>query len=287
MTTEQGRMSRIQKALRKSRIDNGKGKGKGKTKARGDHLDATDQYIAINPDAINFAELPTLKPDDDLLEANHVVSVQPDAPARSIYKILRTRILQRLRSSHWNILGVTGSGPGEGKTLTAINLAYSLSHDVNYRVILVDLDLRRPSVHTALGIEPTKDLNSYIEGKASLKDVLVRPGEERLAVLTNQTTHRDSSEVLSAPVIVDLVNEFRSLGPNTIVVIDLPPVLAGDDVLALSPLMDAILLVVAEGSCKREYLAGMQELLNESDVIGAVLNRSREKSSSMEYYGYY
>ena len=272
-------MSRIQKALAKSRV--------GDRRFSRERLEDTDRYLAINPDAVDFTKLPMRVPDSDLLESNHVVAVQPDSPARSIYKILRTRVLHKLKTSGWNILGVTGSGPGEGKTLTAINLAYSLSHDVNYRVILVDLDLRRPAIHATLGIEPINDLGSYLSGNANLQSVLVRPGEDRLAVLLNLTVQRDSSEVLSSPAIVELVNEFRSLGPETIVVFDLPPVLAGDDVLAISPLMDAVLLVVAEGSCKRENLAHMNELLRETEVIGAVLNRSREKSSSMEYYGYY
>ena len=226
-------------------------------------------------------------PEEDHLTENRIVAVQPDVSARSIYKMLRTRVLHRMRTSNWNILGVTGSGPGEGKTLTAINLAYSLSHDVNYEVILVDLDLRRPSVHSVLGIEPQNDLESYIRGEAKLEEVLIRPGEKRLAVLPNLTRHRDSSEVLSSPEVVSLVGELRSLGPNVITVFDLPPALAGDDVLAFSPLMDAILLVVAEGICKRPNLLAMQELLKETEVVGTVLNRSREQSSSMEYYGYY
>jgi Mrp family chromosome partitioning ATPase len=218
--------------------------------------------------SIDFAEIPSQWPDEDLLVENRIVAAQPDSPSRSVYKMLRTRILHRMRTSNWNVLGVSGSGPGEGKTLSAINLAYSLSHDVNYEVILVDLDLRRPSVHSVLGLEPEKDLES-------------------LAVLPNMTSHRDSSEVLSSPQIVNLVGELRSLGRNTITVFDLPPVLAGDDVLAFSPLMDAILLIVAEGICKRPNLLAMQELLKDSEVIGMVLNRSREQSSSMEYYGYY
>jgi Mrp family chromosome partitioning ATPase len=237
--------------------------------------------------SIDFAEIPSQWPDEDLLVENRIVAAQPDSPSRSVYKMLRTRILHRMRTSNWNVLGVSGSGPGEGKTLSAINLAYSLSHDVNYEVILVDLDLRRPSVHSVLGLEPEKDLESYIQGDASLEEVLVRPGEKRLAVLPNMTSHRDSSEVLSSPQIVNLVGELRSLGRNTITVFDLPPVLAGDDVLAFSPLMDAILLIVAEGICKRPNLLAMQELLKDSEVIGMVLNRSREQSSSMEYYGYY
>jgi protein-tyrosine kinase len=276
-------MSRIQDALVKTRST----KDDRKSKSTFDTVESANNGAIVEPPSIDFASLPDFWPDDDLLIQNRIVSAQPDDAARTVYKILRTRILHRMRASNWNILGVSGSGPGEGKTLTAINLAYSLSHDVNYNVILVDFDLRRPSVHTVLGIEPRHDLESYIQGQASIEECLVRPGEKRLAVLPNLTTHRDSSEILSSPAIVNLVDYLRSLGPKTITVFDLPPVLAGDDVLAFSPLMDAILLVVAEGMCKRQNLLGMQELLKETEVIGTVLNQSREQSSSMEYYGYY
>jgi len=277
-------MSRIRESLAKSRTSTSEAD---RSTSTIDTVSKVNGGGETDSPLLDFTEIPTLRPDEDLLIENRVVAVQPDSPARSIYKILRTRILHRMRTSNWNILGVSGSGPGEGKTLTAINLAYSLSHDVNYRVVLLDLDLRRPSVHTVLGMEPRFDLQSYIDGKASLKQALVRPGENRLAVLANMTTHRDSSEVLSSPRIVSLIDELRSLGPNTITIVDLPPVMAGDDVLAFSPLMDALLLVVAEGLCKRQNLAGMQEFLGEAQIIGTVLNRSRERSSTMEYYGYY
>lgn len=276
-------MSRIQDALMKSRSAN----EDPSTKAAFETVEPANSEASLASRTIDFSGLPIVFPDEKLFTDNRIVAAQPDSPARAVYKILRTRIFQRMRTSNWNLLGVSGSGPNEGKTLTAINLAYSLSHDVNYQVILVDLDLRRPSIHSMLGLEPECTLDSYIRGDSKLEDILVRPGEKRLAVISNLTAYRDSSEILSSPAIVGLVGELRSLGPKTITVFDLPPVLAGDDVLAFSPLMDAILLVVAEGICKRQNLLGMQELLRDTELIGTVLNRSRERSSSMEYYGYY
>jgi protein-tyrosine kinase len=238
-------------------------------------------------DDIDFSKLPNLTPDQECLIKNRIVAAQPDAPARAVYKVLRTRVLQRLRTSNWNVLGVSGTGPGEGKTMTAINLAYSLAQNVNHRVILVDLDLRRPSIHSYLGIAPKHDLTKFLNGSEKLADILVRPGESRLAILTNQTTFRDSSEVLSSPKLVSMIHQLRNLGPKTITVIDLPPILAGDDVLAFSPLIDALLLVVAQGTCRRDHLVQVQELLHDTAILGAVLNRSREKSATSGYYEYY
>lgn len=238
-------------------------------------------------DGIDFSSMPNMAPDQQCLIDNKIVAALPDAPERAVYKVLRTRVLQRLRASQWNVIGVSGTGPGEGKTVTAINLAYSLAQDVNHQVILVDLDLRRPSVHTYLGIDPRHDLSSYLNGSKDLKDILVRPDESRLAILTNQTTYRDSSEVLSSPELGALVQRLRNLGPKTITIFDLPPALAGDDVLAFSPLIDALLLVVAEANCRREYLAEANELLKDVNILGTILNKSREKTPSGGYYDYY
>lgn len=236
---------------------------------------------------IDFSKLRVMIPDEECLETYRIVAALKDAPERFAYKVLRTRVTQRLRSSQFNVIGVTGAGPGEGKTLTAINLAFSLAQDVNYQVILADLDLRRPSVHEYLGLSPRYDLTSLLNGTSKLEEALICPNVNRLAVLTNQTTYRDSSEILSSPEMAGIIHQLKSFGPKTITIVDLPPVLASDDVIAISPLLDTLLLVVGQGRCRREDLKEAQELLKDSEVIGVVLNGTREKSAATGYYDYY
>lgn len=278
-------MGRIAEELAKAKKS--KASDNGKSKKRNADPVNFRAPASIDSGGIEFASLPNVPLDDEVLVENRIVAAQPEAPERSVYKVLRTRVLQRLRASAWNVLGVSGTGPGEGKTLTAINLAFSLAQDVSHRVILIDLDLRRPSIHSYLGVEPKHDLSDYLNGSLELKDILVRPGEDRLAIMTNQTAFRDSSEVLSSPEMGALIHQLRNLGPKTITVLDLPPVLAGDDVLAISPLIDAMLLVVAQGMCKREHLAEAHELVKEANILGVILNRSRDRSSSQGYYDSY
>lgn len=243
---------------------------------------------AIEPEhSIDFSKLPVVVPDPDCLEKYRVVAALKEAPERTAYKVLRTRVLQRLRASQFNVIGVTGAGPGEGKSLTAINFAYTLAQDVNHQVILLDLDLRRPSLHEYLGIAPPKDLSDLLRGNAKLEDVLVCPNANRLAVVTCQEPFRDSSETLSSPEMASIIHQVQSLGQKTITVVDLPPVLASDDVIAFSPIVDALLLVVGQGRCRREDLRETQELLRDSEILGVVLNRSREKSAAVGYYDYY
>jgi len=278
-------MGRIEKAIEKARQS--EGSVATSQPKRGEFRRAGSTYVDSMAKTIDFARLPNMIPDPDCLVKNRIVAAQIDSPMRSTYKMLRTRVLQRLRSSKWNVIGVSGTGPGEGKTMTAVNLAYSLAQDVNHRVVLIDLDLRRPSIHHYLGLKPKNDLTSFLKGTAELKNILVRPNEKRLALMTNQTTYRDSSEILSSPELGKLINQLRDLGPKTITIVDLPPVLAGDDVLAFAPLVDALLLVVAQGTCRREYLAESQELLKDFNTLGVILNRSRDRTATGGYYDYY
>ena len=238
--------------------------------------------------SVDFSKLQVMIPDEECLETYRIVSALQDAPERFAYKVLRTRVLQRLRASQFNLIGITGAGPGEGKTLTAINLAFSLAQEVNHQVILADFDLRRPSVHEYLGLAPKYDLTNLLNGSSRLQDVLICPNVNRLAVLTNQTTHRgNSSEILSSPEMASIVDQLKGLGQKTITIVDLPPVLASDDVIAFAPLLDTLLLVVGQGHCRRDELREAQELLRDSELLGVVLNGSREKSAATGNYDYY
>ena len=237
--------------------------------------------------SIDFSALPVMVPNEDCLEKYHVVAALKNAPDRTVYKVLRTRVLQRLRASRFNVIGVTAASPGEGKTLTAINFAYTLAQAVNHQVVLLDLDLRRPSVHEYLGISPPKDLFDLLDGSAKLEEVLVCPNANRMAVITCQSPIRDSSEVLSSPEMASIIHQLKSLGPNTITVVDLPPALASDDVIAFSPLVDALMLVVAQGQCRREDLREAEEMLRDYEILGVVLNQSRDKSAAAGYYDNY
>ena len=113
----------------------------------------------------------------------------------------------------------------------------------------------------------------------------MNPGVDRLGLLLNDASYVDSSELLSSPEMVDLVARLRQ-GPGRIVVFDLPPVLATDDMLAFAPLVDAVLLVVSQGTTKLDDLAAVKEMLQETNVVGTVLNRSSEETMPY-YYGYY
>jgi len=222
---------------------------------------------------------------EDTEESRVVLSEAQDESVRSAYKMLRTRTLKRMRANQWQTLGVTSAAQGDGKSLTSLNLALSLARETTLSVILLELDLRRPSICRHLGAEPSHGLSDYLEGTISLDQALFRPaGTERIAILPNNDVFENSSEVLSSPKIAQLIDELRTDDPGRILVCDLPPYLATDDVLAFSPIVDCFLIVVSEGVTPRQMLRKSMDILQELPVMGIVLNRSEEQTPG--YYSY-
>jgi Mrp family chromosome partitioning ATPase len=264
---------------------------KGLARARGAKLRSRESKLAelvVAPDnstaaLVPIESLPRVALDAGTLRTNRVL-VDEDSPATAVYKMLRTRVLQRMRRNAWTTLAVTGTCPGEGKTLTAINLSISMARDLSTSVVLVDLDLRKPAISRYLGISPRYGITDCLQGAVDLKKAVFSPGIERLGLLLNERPFMDSSEMLTSPQMAALVAQLKQ-GDNRIVVFDMPPLLVADDMLAFSPLVDAILLVVSQGTTKQADLVTTKELLHDMNVVGVALNRSSE-SVTPYYYGY-
>lgn len=229
--------------------------------------------------------------DRQLLEDNRILPQVSDAAALRAYKILRTRLLRRLEANQWRSFAITGVTAGEGKTLTAINLAIAMAQDVSTWVFLVDLDLQRPRIADYLGLGTglagtgRKGLSDYLLGDASFESITYSPGIDRLAVIPNFQALASSSELLSSPRMAELMLAMENEMPRRIAIFDMPPVLAADDVLAFAPQIDGVLLVVAEGTTGRDSLRSAKEVLNEMNLLGVVLNRSAARNDSA-YYSY-
>ena len=226
-------------------------------------------------------EIPLTQLDQEHLATRRIVTTEVDPSVRTAYKMLRTRILQTMRTNGWSSLAITSAGQGDGKTLTAINLAISLAGDVNHHVCLVDLDMKRSSVAKYLGLEPEQGISNVLKNESKLKNIIVKPNIERLFVIPNVTVEDQTSELLSSPEMRHTASQLIQ-NPNRIIIYDMPPILAADEMLAFSPYVDAILVVVAEGITPRTDAMKVRELLADMNVIGTLLNRSDEKTAA--YY---
>jgi protein-tyrosine kinase len=226
--------------------------------------------------------------DKAALHDKFVLPQLQDAGALRAYKILRTRVLRRLEANQWHAFAITGVTAGEGKTLTAINLAIALAQDVSTWVALIDLDLQRPRVAEYLGLRNVrgeKGLSDYLQGNASFENIVYSPDIDRLVVIPNFAPMINSSETLTSPRMAELMQSLEAESPRRILIFDMPPVLAADDVLAFAPQIDGLLLVVAEGTTDRTQLRRAKEVLSEMNLLGVVLNRSAERNDAA-YYSY-
>jgi Mrp family chromosome partitioning ATPase len=211
------------------------------------------------------------------LKEKRVISTHDEQPAGQAYRMLRTQVLQRARTHGLTTLGVVSAINGEGKTLTAVNLALSLAAEPNQTVLLLDLDLRRPAVARTLGLVAERGLETWFGGDEPTRNVCYGiEGVERLHVLPTMAPVNGSSEVLAGVATRKLFNELKGRDPGRLLIVDLPPVLLSDDALMVAPLLDAVVLVVNERRTKREDVVRVVELLGNTRIVGTVLNRASE-----------
>ena len=216
-----------------------------------------------------------------VLRERRVMAAYDKGPFVDAFKILRTQIMHRLREHDWNVLGVTSPGHGEGKTLTAVNLAVSLAMETTQTVLLVDANLRRPSVHEVFGLDDCPGLADYLLDNQPLEDLLVHPGIGRFVLLPGGRAISNSTEILTSPKMLALVEELKHRYPSRIVIFDLPPLLHTADVLAFSPYTDALLLVVEEGKTTAEEVQRALSLVkNSRPVLGTVLNKAGQLAAT-------
>lgn len=244
------------------------------------HTAQADQIGFIHSDEhndapIQYSKTRVVKIQPEVLKKNRIINPDEsnDVISKS-YKIIRTRVLQQVQEHDWNTLAVTSAGPGEGKTTTAINLSIALSMSLDYTVLLVDLDFRRPSIHSCFGIKPDAGLSDYFTNSTPLEDIMLNPGIERLTLLPQRSSREISSEILSSYKMSKLIDELKNRYPKRLVIFDLPPILGGDDVLAFSSCAEAMLLVVEDGKTNSKDLGRAAEILHNTNIIGSVLNKT-------------
>jgi protein-tyrosine kinase len=233
------------------------------------------------PPPIVYTKTKSLDIPLSVLRQRRVMAAYDNGPFVDAFKILRTQVMHRLRENAWNVLGVTSPGHGEGKTLTAVNLAVSLAMETTQTVLLVDANLRNPSVHEVFGLDDCPGLADYLLDNQPLQDLLVLPGIGRFVLLPGGRALSNSTEILTSPKMLALVEELKHRYPSRIVIFDLPPLLHTADVLAFSPYTDALLLVVEEGRTTAEEVQRALSLVkNSRPVLGTVLNKAGQLSAT-------
>jgi len=223
--------------------------------------------------SIDYTETRVKAPDLQTLRDNRIVAGLPHVAEAEPYRQLRTQVLQKMRANNWRTLAITSPTVDAGKTLTAVNLAVSLSMEVNQTVLLVDLDLRNPGILRTFNIDTEHGLVDHLRGEVSVPDILVNPGYERLVILPGKADKNYTSEILTTPKMNELIADLVSRYDSRIILFDLPALLVNDDALVFTPYVDAALLVLEEGVTTPADINRSLQLLGSTNLLGTVMNK--------------
>ena len=214
-----------------------------------------------------------------------ITQVRPQSQMAESYRALRTSLLLSNLGAPPKIIMVTSALPQEGKSTTSINCAVVLAQK-GVRVLLIDADLRRPSIHKTLGMGPRSGLSNVLTGSTTLEQAITRPQIlPHLDVLPAGTPPPNPAELLASTNMRDVLLQLREKYDH--IILDTPPTLSVTDAVVLSPRADSIVLVIRSGHTTKQALRRSRDILMQvnAKVSGVLLNAV--DLSSPDYYYYY
>ncbi|HSE31161.1 MAG TPA: CpsD/CapB family tyrosine-protein kinase [Pyrinomonadaceae bacterium] len=213
----------------------------------------------------------------------HLVAVsQPRSAYCERFRSLRTRILQSADRMEMRVFVVTSAGVAEGKTLTALNLAWLLAQSEGVRALVIDSDLRRPCATDYLGIDAPVGLSEVLGGQARLEDAIVRLNPAGLYLLPGGKPRDDVAELLSGPTYARVLSDVRRM--FDFIIIDAPPLGIFTDASVLMSRADAALLVVRAGKTRYSVIDKLLDQIPRERLLGVILNRAEEQPDPTSYY---
>lgn len=267
-------MERLENALAKAR------RARRQVQARVAPADRRVEYTPVG----NWAELQSLEI-SPRIAARQRLGALMGAEASAPYDVLRARVQRQLKQSGWRRLAITSPNKACGKTTIGANLALSLARQPELRVILMDFDLRRPTLAEAFGCRDRRNIADLLQGRVDFAGHALRYGKN-LAICTNRTPVSQSAEILHSQATGALIDRIEAEWQPDLMIFDLPPMLGTDDTLGFLSHADCVLLVGAAGSTTLNQIdACERELSNLSNVVGTVLNKCRYLDDA-DGYGY-
>jgi capsular exopolysaccharide synthesis family protein len=220
------------------------------------------------------------------VEPRLVAITQPNSSYSEEYRSLRTHVLHKSQKQKLQAIVVASVGPAEGKSVTALNLSWLLAQTDGVRALIIDSDLRMPSLTDYLGIETEKGLSEVLAGESTLKDSIVKLEPAGLHLLPGGAARSDVAELISGPKFKEILREARELFDY--VIIDAPPLGIFTDATVLINQADGALLVVRANRTRYGNLDRVLESLPRERMMGVVLNQSEYILDETHYnYGYY
>lgn len=233
--------------------------------------------------------LETLKPCDDIrdMDKNMIAFLKPQSFEAEQFKILRTKLLFPQSGKPARIIMITSALPGEGKSFVAVNLAVSIAQGLHEHVLIVDCDMRMPSIHQRFGFSNVPGLSEYLSDGKPLSSFLLKTRIEKLSILPGGTPPHNPSELLASRQMSNLLQEVKERYNDRYIIIDSPPPKLTAETHTLSRQVDGILLVVKYRSTPRKMVSDVIEIVGKEKILGVILNRVDIRLPAyLGYHGY-
>lgn len=255
-------MERIQSALAKARA------------ARDRKMKATNPGATALVESGPWQDLAEIQLNLKVLERNRIVAMHPGQPAAS-FDLMRTNLIRALRSNGWSRVAITSPTQGCGKSTVALNLAFSLARMADTRVLLLELDMRHPSLQSILGLETGQNFAGMLASGTVDYGQIRRLGPN-LAIGLNSKPMESPAELLSATRTADIVDEIETKLRPDVILFDMSPMLANDDAISFLDQVDCALMVAAaDETTVAEVDRCGKDLGKRTQVLGVVLNKCR------------
>ncbi|MEO8522607.1 MAG: CpsD/CapB family tyrosine-protein kinase [Acidobacteriota bacterium] len=242
---------------------------------------------AWTPTATAAALEPAQTVTTSVLDPHLVAALAPQSLAAEQYRSLRTRLKRAEGGRAVRVIVITSPAKGDGKSLTAANLALTMAQEFQQRVLLIDGDLRRPSVHRLFGLEDGPGLTDVLMGGAELNQALVNVENHHLTLLPAGAIPNHPAELLGSASMRRVLDTLRTRFDR--ILIDLPPVAPLADLHIVAPMADGLLMIVRAGVTPRPAIERALAGLDMSKVLGLVLNESggnNGDAATYHDYGY-
>ena len=226
-------------------------------------------------------------PDDLVLDDKLVSFFAPSSMVSEQFRRLRTHIIKPGLDNSPKTILVTSAMAGEGKSLIAINLAITIAVELHSHALLVDCDLRNPSLSRFFGLQGEKGLSDYLVGNADIQDLLVKSSVDKLSILSGGRIQENPVELIGSNRMKAFVQDLKSRYEDRYIILDSSPLLATTEPSVLAEMVDGILLVVKSGDTPRESIQQALKLIKKDKILGVVLNSTEFKTKALieRYFG--
>jgi Mrp family chromosome partitioning ATPase len=279
-------MEKIQKALQKAR-SNRENAPASPVRRPSAVSAAPTQASAPAPGSIEaaWAALPPLPISRERMLEHRVMTLEHQKDAIP-FDVMRTKVAQTMRANGWRRLAITSPTPACGKSTVTLNLAFSFARQPEIRVVVGELDLRRPALGNILDIRPETGIDAILQGATPFADQAVAYNGNLAFSLANRSV-RDASELLQSESVGDVLTQIEAQYEPDLMLFDMPPMLANDDMMAFAPHVDCVLIIAgAESTTIKQVDICERELAAQTNVLGVVLNKCNYMGDEQGYYSY-